>query len=189
MKKIILISGKQGSGKTTLSGLLSKKLRDLGYVPYPVKFAAPLYKMHDFCLDVLKDHGVTRDIVKDGPLLQLLGTEWGRKTISQNIWAKLAQNHSDNILQRDEKAVIIIDDCRFPNEFDTFPDALKVRLNAPQVIRKDRAEMWRENTEHPSETSLDQYAEEGRFDLNIDTSKTDENEMTNLVIKHLEFQQ
>jgi hypothetical protein len=65
--------------------------------------------------------------------------------------------------------LVIIDDCRFPNEFEAFPEALRVRLNADEKVRKLRTEAWRENTLHPSEVSLDIYDIEGKFDLYLQT--------------------
>lgn len=68
-----------------------------------------------------------------------------------------------------KKFLVIIDDCRFTNEFDAFPQALRVRLNAAEDVRKGRAESWRENTVHPSEVGLDLYDIEGKFDLYLQT--------------------
>lgn len=169
---IVLISGKQGAGKTTLAKGIYNRCAVMGLSPHFVKFAEPLYKMHDAVLSVLKDNGFTRDIVKDGPLLQLLGTDWGRKTLGDNIWCDLAVNKvkyiyklyaSDGVLKFYPGPVIIIDDARFENEFDAFPDAYTVRLEADKEVRKARCSMWRENDSHPSETGLDNYAKDMKF--------------------------
>lgn len=173
--QIISISGKQGSGKTTLQNDLIRVLHSRkGTRCHVVNFADPLYKMHNYCLGVLKTLGIERDIVKDGPLLQLLGTEWGRKTVSENIWVDALHGQIKSILDREgrgnEKNVFIIGDCRFPNEFHALSDALRIRLECEREVRKARCSMWRENDQHPSEVGLDEYAEQGKFDLYFDTA-------------------
>lgn len=176
----MLISGKQGSGKTTLYEALFEaiKSRQGGHwIPYGIIFAGPLYKMHDFCRGILVDAGVDPiHKVKDGNLLQLLGTEWGRNTIDKDVWVKIVDGQikqmgealRHNNPESTQKFVFLISDGRFENEFDFFTRALRVRLECPEEVRKSRAQkstMWRDNTNHPSEVGLDKYADEGRFDL------------------------
>lgn len=164
---IVLLSAKQGGGKTTTADRVSAKLKEEGLDVFRTRFAEPLYQMHDKVRSVLNDYGYQPyDYeVKDGPLLQLLGTEWGR-AMDQNIWVKLCKLGADAFVQgsRDSEntPVVIIDDCRFKNEFEAFPDALKIRLECPEEIRKQRAEMWRDRTNHPSEIDLDDWID--RFD-------------------------
>jgi hypothetical protein len=132
--------------------------------------------MHDFCRGLLADAGIPLPEavkVKDGNLLQLLGTEWGRNTIDVNVWVKLAQHEVQKLAARSgayyERMVFIFGDCRFPNELEAFPDALTVRLDAPAELRKTRAEMWRENEKHASEIGLDTAAALGQFKLYFNT--------------------
>jgi len=171
--RVVLISGKQGSGKSTTANGLVEKLVANGYPQTRIfKFAGPLYEMHDAVLEVLGKYGIKRpDLVKDGPLLQVLGTEWGRSTVDTNIWVKCAQNTVQNWFDRRpyDSAIAILDDCRFENEFDAFPEALKVRLECSAATRQKRCSMWRENQKHPSETGLDMYAELGKFDVVYET--------------------
>ncbi len=159
---ILLISGKQGAGKTTLAAAMAKKWSETkGNQAVLINFADSIYDMHNYCIGYLKDHGINRDIVKDGPLLQLLGTEWGRKTISKDIWvnvtkAKIAKL-SDPTRNLRQNQLFIIGDCRFPNEITAFPEALKVRLDCDRAVRKYRCSQWRENDTHESETALDDF--------------------------------
>lgn len=268
MKQMILISGKQGSGKTTTTKEMHRQLSAKGYEVEYFRFAHVIYEIHDLARHAIKDlkpnkflwhkylnpamqqvvaikarqiqefaisrlfvYGfydvadktsvevndeplfeyllswVTKrvlnpvDGVKDGELLQWLGTEWGRSK-GENIWAdichnrilrwfnqtelKLTSQHLTMQVKKDylanadqitikgdsgktKKLIAIIDDCRFENEFDIMSDALRVRLQASEEVRKARAEVWRTNTQHPSETGLDEYDEQGKFDMYFNT--------------------
>lgn len=164
MKQILLLSGKQGSGKTTQSGLISKIAVVEGYVPRVFKFAEPLYELHKVCLPILKKYKVRPEtMMKDGELLQILGTEYGRKLISENVWVDACKAQVLEWCSLSEKHIAIIDDCRFENEFDAFPDAVKVFLDCPESVRKTRCSYWRENVNHVSETGLDNYIRKGKF--------------------------
>lgn len=172
MFKVILLSGRQGSGKTTLQKDLVAHFQYHLADAIMVNFADALYEMHDAVLKVLHKYRPPRDIVKDGPLLQVLGTQWGRETIDQNIWVDIlrtrvnvAQYKAD--LKRD--LYVVVGDCRFENEFNAFPEALRVRLYCPEAIRQARCSMWRPNTRHASETALDDFYLKDKFDLVLNT--------------------
>lgn len=155
--KIVLISGKQGSGKSTLAnGIQAYWLgRAMGVCEH-FCFAEPLYDMHNLCLNYLrKEAGIDRGN-KDGVLLQLLGTEWGRKTVDENIWVNIMK-HRIRTLESENRhnPLVVVSDCRFQNELDAFPQALKVRLECDRDIRKGRAHSWRDSENHQSETDLD----------------------------------
>ncbi len=176
--RIVVLSGKQGSGKTTLQKELIKEYeRRKGGTALAMNFADVIYEMHDAILEVLHRNWPARAIAKDGPLLQLLGTEWGRKTIDEKIWVKVLKNRVEQVRASDayEIDLVIIGDCRFEDEFHAFPEALRVRLVASEDARKKRCSMWRENTSHPSEISLDRYTCQGEFDLHMwtDTNTID----------------
>lgn len=167
MKRVVLISGKQGSGKTTLSRNLTNMLQADGFNVVNIKFADVLYELHDIIWAAMNKYGRKLAGKKDGPLLQLLGTEWGRNTLGENIWVDIAKFRAAEALKT-ERTIVIIDDCRFANEFTAFAEAHKVRLNAPSDVRKTRCEAWRDNEHHSSETSLD---DETRFDAIYETSE------------------
>lgn len=169
--KVILISGKQGSGKTTLSKHLHKSI-NLNKQMWAInlKFADPLYQMHDYCLAILNQSGIDT-IKKDGKLLQLLGTEWGR-SIDKDIWVRVAQSRVNKLRPSgyDQTMVAIIDDTRFKNELEAFPDAIKIRLECDKVQRRQRTDSWRDNEMHPSEIDLDDWVyEPGKFDFIFNT--------------------
>lgn len=173
MVQVVLISGKQGSGKSTLT----RELMRLFPEAQEFKFAGPIYQIHDYARTMLDALGVEIPPnlkAKDGPLLQYLGTEWGRKSIADDVWVKCAQGAVRNYLRNSVgRVVAVFSDCRFKNEFHAFPDALTIRLECDRDARKARAEMWRDNENHPSEVDLDGYAYDGKFDFVIDSLKSD----------------
>jgi len=188
---VLLISGKQGSGKTTLAKNVCKAWQQTkNNRAILVNFADPLYDMHNFIIGYLKDHGIERPLVKDRPLLQLLGTEWGRRTVSENIWVDLlkakikkAEEPGRNLGQNQ---LFIVGDCRFRNEFDAFPDAVRIRLECTTDLRRVRCEQWRETDNHASEIDLDGYAAENKFDLNVYTDDMNAEKTSDLVMRLIE---
>lgn len=165
---IVLISGKQGSGKTTAAQYIRNYFDELDFETHRMRFAEPLYKMHNKIYEVMQEYGFKKPPIKDGPLLQLLGTEWGRNTIDKDIWAKACFNKVSKVVG--ENVVVTIEDCRFENELDIFSNALKIRLVASPSARRERCSAWRENETHQSEIGLDEYEKNGGFDLIINTA-------------------
>jgi energy-coupling factor transporter ATP-binding protein EcfA2 len=164
---VILISGPQGSGKTTLAKALIGHL-ETSRPTYHVKFADPLYAMHEAMREAAERYDIPF-ARKEGELLQYLGTEWGRKK-DPNLWVKATLKRVELIKRLEHGSpLIVIDDCRFPNEIAAFPDAFKIRLTASEDARRVRAEGWRSNTAHPSETALDALPA-SVWDLVIDTT-------------------
>lgn len=167
--KIVIISGKQGSGKSTLAQELVAWANKHLWVSKIIKFADPLYEMHNAVKSVAESHGIAMTD-KDGLLLQLLGTDWGRKKFGDDVWVKLCRKAVNDQIDfwrrlKSTKSVqlIVIDDCRFPPELTEFSDAIKIRLECPRIIRKLRAHAWRDNDTHESEMGLDGM--ETQFDL------------------------
>lgn len=187
-QNIVLISGKQGSGKTTLAKAI-KELVEYPYIAYEMKFADVIYEMHDAVWSIMKRYNIELKGVKDGRLLQLLGTEWGRDTIDIDVWPKICRTRTENILSHPTyktvklTPIVVIDDCRFQNEFNMFSDAVRVRLECPDEIRKQRCEAWRDCTEHPSEVNLDSFVQEGRFELVLHSDKQTPEEEAKLVLE------
>jgi len=160
---VIIVSGKQGSGKTTLIHNLVKALHNTlkGFRAVPINFADPLYEMHDFCRGTLKDAGISPPYpdTKDGNLLQMLGTEWGRNRIYPDVWVDVLKGRMAKKLEMAKgdglQYIFLIGDCRFMNELTAFPNAFKVRLECDREVRKSRVSMWRSTEDHPSEIGLD----------------------------------
>jgi hypothetical protein len=128
--------------------------------------------MHDAIRNILSKYKVENyDYTKkDGALLQILGTEWARKTIDQDIWIKAMLTQVKGI---PESIIKVVEDVRFKNEFHMFDkeqSVVKIRLVCPKEIRMQRAESWRENDSHESEIEIDEYVESGMFDMYLQTN-------------------
>lgn len=173
--RIVLLSGKQGSGKTTTQkALIDAWNQRANHKAVLVNFADPLYEMAEAVRNIAARYGIPKKMPKDGPLLQVLGTEWGRNTVSENIWVDALRGKMDHLYAQGgvfayDHPLFVVGDCRFRNEFELFPEALRVRLKCPEATRRERCSMWRENSQHQSEIDLDGFDEEGRFDLYLDT--------------------
>ena len=171
MSLVVLISGKQGAGKTTTSDLVTSRLKESGVDVVRFRFSQPIYEMHNAMYEIGKAYGITLEGAKDGRLLQLIGTEWGRVTKGKDVWVKVAQKYVEDKTVPGIKQVFLFDDLRFENEFFAFPDGMRIRLEAPEAVRKLRAACWREETTHPSEVELDGYVAIGKFDVVFDTER------------------
>ena len=126
---VLLISGKQGSGKTTIANDLVERLRKKKIHVTVVKFAGIIYNMHDMLWRELNKYGYVLDVKKDGRLLQILGTEWGRDTVDTDIWANIAHDEIMSSTMAKKNHLFIIDDLRFENEFDVFKSEFKILKN------------------------------------------------------------
>jgi dephospho-CoA kinase len=158
MKKVILIAGGQGAGKTTLADHLASVLPN----STRLSFADPMRALVKGLMDAV----AVIDLDLPNPdlrtLYQLIGTEWGRN-IDDLLWVKHAQKKA----QQSSYNYVIIDDTRFRNEFDAFPDAIRIRLECPAEIRQKRAKYWG-NPDHLSETDLNSYHD--KYDAIFDSS-------------------
>lgn len=166
MRRIIMISGRQGAGKTTLACDLAEILRNNSYKPILLKFASPLYALHNLIYGKLSEYGVRPKKI-DGTLMQLLGAHL-RDTHDDKLWVKIVRHDIEKAL-KEPRAVVVIDDLRYKNEAKTWlrHEMCLVRLECPERVRKKRAEKWRKDTEHASETELDFQK---FWDLTFDTS-------------------
>lgn len=126
---ILGISGQMGSGKSTAI----EALKTLGRPVFVHKFAYPLYMMQEYAYRLIEPvYPKPEGFVKDRRLLQLIGGEWGRETISQSIWTDLWKARTVELTERDPELILVSDDVRFDNEAET------VRSLGGHVIRIER---------------------------------------------------
>lgn len=157
MKHTILISGKQGAGKTTLANYL------VSILPKATKisFADPMRAMVRGMLAAAKEIGLDLpDPLETRSLMQFLGTPFGRDEIDDLLWVKYAKKRID---EDHEHNIFILDDVRFINEVEAFPSAVRIRLECQVELREKRAKYWG-NPDHISETQLDTFKFDGVFD-------------------------
>lgn len=160
--KVIMLTGKQGSGKSAVRSALFDALENLGKGPYPIKFADPLYEV---CEMVYERLGLDKTQPHFKRLLQLVGTDWGRKAVDPDIWVEAARRKVSRAQDMGVE-LFIFDDCRFENELRAFSvtETTTVRLVAPEDVRRARADRWREDVNHPSEVGLDHLPDK-EFDV------------------------
>ena len=175
----IILSGKQGSGKSTTTEKVAAILKGEGLLVFPYKFAKPLYEMHDAILPILKSYGlVSPETTKVGRILQLLGTEGGRDLFGQDVWVNCSKVYlktcEELTLTLGKDGVLLIDDCRFKNELNAFKDeGFTVRLEADRDIRKARTDAWRDTENHISEIDLDENLKDFNLVVRTDMPQFD----------------
>jgi hypothetical protein len=166
MKRLLLISGTQGSGKSTIAHYVRQAAHKDGYLTHVLKFADPLYEIHASAVKIMDSYG-KKIPTPNRPLLQLIGTDWGRAYLGEDCWVDILVPRISSVLT-DPKSIVVVDDVRFPNELaisKQFP-TLSIRLDATEDARRNRAEKWGD-TRHVSELSLDRTS---GFDLVFDTT-------------------
>lgn len=111
---LIGFTGGMGCGKSTAIKTLAAFT---GEEPKLVKFAQPLYDMQEFIYERIGSV-IKRDssFIKDRKLLQWLGTDWGRDTISQDLWVSIWKAEVEQVRTWHKNPIIVCDDVRFDNE-------------------------------------------------------------------------
>jgi hypothetical protein len=155
--KIIAFSGRKQSGKTICSEFLKGLLLSNGYSDVEIyNFADPLKE--DICMNMFglsyvqcygEDHNKNELIdaywedkqLTARDLMQLIGTDLFRK-LNNNVWV----NALINKIKKSKLQVVIVSDCRFPNEIEA------IKNNGGIVFRLNRNP---HKSEHISESILD----------------------------------
>jgi hypothetical protein len=149
---IIGLSGYAQAGKDTVAELLclnygyhrrafADPMRDAIYTLNPIVF-----NLNSRVADLVDEYGW--DVAKANPevrrLLQVFGTDVGRKMFNENFWVDIA------LAGLHDKHRVVISDVRFPNEAD--------------AIKKLGGQVWRINRHnhapvngHKSEHAMDNY--------------------------------
>lgn len=161
----IIICGKMATGKTTVAKYLESKY---GYKR--VAFADELKRLVD---EIFYPHYLEEKVSEDcktkpRTLLQEFGDSIRNICYNnfkdKDIWIKLLISNIKKIKNQNEKTPIVIDDCRYINELNTFTKKygyISIRMTTSQKIRMNRI-MQRygklpSNAElsHVSETEID----------------------------------
>lgn len=155
--KIIAFSGRKQSGKTICSEFLKGLLLSNGYSDVEIyNFADPLKE--DICMNMFglsyaqcygEDHNKNELVdaywenkqLTARDLMQLIGTDLFRK-LNNNVWV----NALINKIKKSKLQVVIVSDCRFPNEIEA------IKNNEGIVFRLNRNP---HKSEHISESILD----------------------------------
>lgn len=156
----IAISGKMGSGKTTLAEEIRKQFTE-GYNGHSamVSLGAPVK-------EVARNYFLMPADVKDRLLLQQIGQQF--RTIKPDVWVDLLMQNVEVMTDTTEVELVICDDVRFVNEFEAMRQDgwLTIRLTVDEAEQKRRLEMaygdeypkhW-ENRNEISETDLDEVS-------------------------------
>lgn len=160
---VIGVSGKKRSGKDTFFQMLEKH----SSVPvYRLAFADTL--KNEIYERILKPDGLERSMLDNDAtkeqfrtLLQWWGTEYRRRLFRDDYWlAKLSEQLEQ---YKDQNAIVVITDVRFPNEF-TF-----IKSIGGLMVRVSRPGLPNSTDPHPSEVALD---DEKGFDTFIDNNGT-----------------
>lgn len=113
---VVAFTGTAGAGKSTAADYLVER----GYTR--VKFAGPLKAM---CRAIGLTHEQIEGDAKETPsellcgksprqFMQLIGTDFGRNLIGEDLWINLWRNAANDVLVTGGR--VVSDDCRFPNE-------------------------------------------------------------------------
>lgn len=153
--KIIGLTGKMGAGKSTVIQCL-KDIQHAGIEV--VKFAEPLYLIQEQIYDIIRPvYTRPEDFVKDRKLLQFIGTDWGRETISKTMWTDLWRKKVNGLKEQEEYhrhgLMAISDDTRFDNEAEVIKSLGGVIIQ----VKSDKT-LERINTagaNHSSENGVD----------------------------------
>lgn len=112
MIKLIALNGTMGCGKSEAFKAIKE---NAGREVVLVKFAQPLYDMQEMIYDRIKSvHVRPETFIKDRKLLQWLGTDWGRDSISKSIWVDIWKAEVQKNIEAGK--LVVCDDVRFDNE-------------------------------------------------------------------------
>jgi len=145
---LIGLSGKMGSGKTTLTNYLTKELEHTYDIVHE-KVAKDLYDIQNY---IYKKCKLKLKGEKDRPLLIAVG-EWGRD-ITPSLWTDLCFDRVRELM-KDKNKLIIIDDIRYPEEANALEECggILIRIEGTQRGPNINPEF----SNRGSEIALDNY--------------------------------
>jgi len=140
-KKIVVISGKQFSGKDTVANALKRVLPDFKLAPLADAIKIQFSEEKNLTFN---------EVERNKPLyrVDLINFSNGRRQQDPDCWIKKVLAYQDNL---------IISDVRLQHEIETFDKlgAVKIRVEANRDERDKRGKLVKEDD--PTETDLDNY--------------------------------
>jgi dephospho-CoA kinase len=168
---IILLSGKQGSGKTTLMNMLSYTLSNtLGMKTMTTHVANGVYKVADTIYDAILRPQSERG--KDRKMLQTIA-EYYKTKYGEQFWIDQTLKDVIRFFEVERSDYVCIDGIRFPYEIETVRNigsskgyrVIVINLTCSEEVRRSRCSAYG-NDIHISEVALDQYKD---FDVVYNT--------------------
>lgn len=126
------IAGKMASGKTTFKRQIQRLFEELSMTVQTIAFADYIKEIAHEAYNMPKD-----EEHKDRPLLIKIGT--AMREINKDVFVNVVRNR----VKQSNADVIIIDDCRFKNEYDMLKQNkwILIRINTPEKKRVERIKM------------------------------------------------
>ena len=99
-------------------------------------------------------------------VLQVAGTEVARLTFGNDVWVRAAIADVERVLSRvGRSAVVVITDCRFPDEVQAFRDRVSdgncplagFRVHVVRVLHQQQRNLEARSNWHVSETAMDEF--------------------------------
>lgn len=148
---IIGFTGVMGSGKSTAIEMLKEKLPLVRLI----KFAQPLYDIQEYVYERIQDvYTRPESFIKDRALLQWLGTNWGRDTVSETLWVDIWKAMATKHLSK-FAATVVSDDVRFDNEAETVKALGGVVVKIFSSDTNKRIDTSQGIVHHKSESGID----------------------------------
>jgi hypothetical protein len=109
---------------------------------YIKKFGGKRFSISNYLYDIMMyvQKKCNLPLIKDRKFLQIVGTEWGRNCIDNNLWINLLLNdinksiEDNNLMEKN----IYISDVRFRNEFDILKSnnwiLIKIKKNVDPLV-------------------------------------------------------
>lgn len=122
MKQLLIgIHGAARTGKDTCANYLVAHCAFLAFAfagPLKAALAQMFHLSHEQLEGTLKEVPLIAIGKSPRELMQLLGTEWGRHLVHDDLWLLLARQHLDNMLELNNEQLqgFVISDVRFENE-------------------------------------------------------------------------
>jgi hypothetical protein len=153
--RVIGISGRAGSGKTTVAGMIPGavviQLADPLYAALAVMLGVPESLLRSQAYKERELPGLGKS---PRQMLQTLGTEWGRELVGRQIWIRLLEQRIATLREQGVGTVAVAD-VRFENE-------------AAAIREMPGGEMWRVHRAGPA-TAADHSSEHGVVLLSHET--------------------